>query len=120
MRHFVRNFLYCFCQPPQDPKVTPGKMLLVAEFFTYDGTAATVRSAQLASSAIAATEAFGQAECTGQILNLQPDGWHLHTMVYVDQRDAYALRTCSLTTRENFIKTVHAGQTTVAVDSALW
>jgi hypothetical protein len=69
MRHFVRNFLYCFCQPPQDPKVTPGKMLLVAEFFTYDGTAATVRSAQLASSAIAATEAFGQAECTGQIFN---------------------------------------------------
>ena len=36
-------------------------------------------------------------------------------MVHVDQRDAYALRTCSLTTRENFIKTVHAGQTTVAV-----
>lgn len=36
-------------------------------------------------------------------------------MVYVDRRDAYALRTCSLTTRENFIKTVHAGQTTVAV-----
>ena len=72
MRHFVRNFsnfLCCFCQPPQDPKVTPGKMLLVAEFFTYDGTAATVRSAQLASSAIAATEAFGQAECTGQIFN---------------------------------------------------
>ena len=32
MRHFVRNFLYCFCQPPQDPKVTTGKMHL-ADFF---------------------------------------------------------------------------------------
>ena len=48
--------------------------------------------------------------------HLQSDGWHTHKMSFVDERDAYLLRTCSMEVRQNFMQNhTHAGETTIAV-----
>ena len=46
---------------------------------------------------------------------LKPDGWHEHTMTFVGEREAYALRKCSMEVRRNFIKNVNAGEDVIAV-----